>query len=445
MERLTKRQLQLLIVLSDEKGYSQTGLAEIIRMKPPNLSKMLQGLEAGGIVYREPERKKKEERGEGGPGLYYHIGPKETVSPPEKLNIFQLILKSSLVELESDLQKRLLSSKYVNSLIATCGLKLIYEKIEDYLEREEFRRNASQTLLHQQALIDEYINLPSLMKEYMEANRGIDLLKYMDEMKYLKFLFGLDYIEAIKFYRKFLCEPFGKLYRDLTDRDVPRTEDVFVTEGIRKFLELDLYLSPMTSFPMNYPVELLFERPFERLYTDFYICDEKDIKKLILRAHTVYSNLIDVVSAGVVNSGIYVSDLEALLKQYIFYWNIASGSLDSLYKELKKLNIFSDNCNFSESLYHIYSDIIGLQIKDLASGNLLLDRDTRSCMNYNSLMLDLDDPTRKIRICGCFEEEGLETEEALYENVLPGIKLKLKNEIWDEGDGRLSYGGVFGR
>ena len=203
-------------------------------------------------------------------------------------------------------------------------------------------------------------------------------------------------------------------------------------------MELDLFLSPFTSFPMNFPVKLLFGRPFERLYTDFYLCDEEDINKLIHRAHIVYSNFIGVVSAGVVSTGIPVYELEALLKQYVFYWNVASKRLDWLCIELKELTFSNDR---KPSIYHIYSGTTGLEIMDLADGKLLEDRYMMIGGDYDYLLpINLDDPTKEIRICNCFEEEGLKTEKMLYEDVLAGIRLKLKNATRDEGDAFLVYG-----
>ena len=429
--------LNVIVELLDNKGYTNKELAEKTSYHESHISKYVKKFRMAKIVHREEDDK------DGDRDIY--IGPRENAKPEEKLNAFKYILRSFFEEprwdatQQLDTTRKLLASKYVDSMIASCGLIPIYEIFEGYMKREEFRSIASQTLLSQPALIAEYTNLPSLMKEHMELNRyGADLLEYVDGTKYLKFLFELNESESIKFHRQHLAKPFGELYRDLTDRDVPRTEDVFVTEGIRKFLELDLFLSPLTSFPINFPVELLFERPFERLYIDFYLSDRQDIKKLIRRAHIVYSNFIDVVSAGVVNSGIYVTDLEALLKQYIFYWNVASQTLDSLYDKMRQLNMFPKDRK--SSVYHIYSDATGIQINDLADKKLLLNRDTRNIINHNSLTLWVDDPTKEIRICDCFEEIGLETEKVSYDDVLAGIRSKTENESGDEGDGRLSYG-----
>jgi hypothetical protein len=431
--------LNVIVELLDNEGYTNKELAKKTDDFESHVSKYVKKLRTARIVHRED--------GDGS-DIDVHIGPKENAKPEEKLNAFQYILKTFFEEPRWDATKRLnftkklLASKYVNSLIATCGLKPIYEIFEEYMKKEEFRSIASQTLLSQPAFIVEYATkLRASMEDYMEKYRWSEEgFKYLHETEYLlKFLTRLDEIESIKFHRQYLAEPFSNLYRKLTQRDVPITLDAFVTEGIRKFLELDLYLSPLTSFPMNFPVELLFERPFERLYTDFYIQDEQDIKKMILRAHVVYSNFIDTVSAGVANSGILVTDLEVLLKQYIFYWNVASQTLDWLHTELE--STFSDDRESFRSIYHIYSDTTGIQIMDLADKELLLDRWAKYLMNYGSLTIVLDDPTKEIRCCDCFKEMGLETEKVLYEDVLAGIRLQIKNETRVVvGNGRLAYG-----
>jgi hypothetical protein len=426
--------LNVIVELLDNEGYTNKELAEKTFDHESHISKYVKKFRTDRILHRDGD-------------LDVYIGPRDNAKPEEKLNAFQYILKSFFTEprwestMQLDTTKKLLASKYVNSLISAHGLRPIYEILEEYMKQEEFRSIASQTLLRQPALIEEYtIKLPLSMEKYMELYRNdlFEELKYRDETKYLlKFLFRLDEIGSIKFHRQYLAERFGKLYRILTQRDVPITRDDFVTEVIRKFLELDLFLSPFTSFPMYFPVELLFGRPFERLYTDFYICNQEDIKKLILRAHIVYSNFIGVVSAGVVNSGIYVTDLEILLKQYISSWNIASRYLDHIIDS----GVLEQNESSSRTpMYHIYSGTTGLDIMDLANKKLLSSSGVRYEMNRNYPTIDLDDPAKEIRICYCFEETGLETEKVSYEDALAGIRSKIKNATVVEEDRRLAYG-----
>lgn len=424
MDRLTGRQLQLLLELSDGVGYTQAKLRKKLNMKASNISDMVGELEDKGIVFRSftatisDGKLKKETR--------CFIGGNVSDNAEKKLNIFQKIFRDIMIEQGPDAQQRWLASNYLNSLIKECGLKSVYEIFEEYIEREEFRRIASRAFLSQQAVIDEYIGLPELMKKYINENHGIDLLNYLDEIKLLKILFRLDPAYSITFHRKYLAEPFARLYRESTD-PIILTEDEYVTEGIRKFIKSDLYLNPFTSFPINCPVSLLFERPFERLYNDFYLCDKSDIEKLIVRAEVVYSNFADILAAGMVYSNVvHTWWLRIFLKQYIFYWNVASQTLDSLYDYLTKLDFGSNNRN---PVYHIYQEIIGLQISNLTDKKLQLDRLDKDVLNYNSLRLDISDPIKEARPCDCFEKIGLSGERMAYADLLSSIKKLLRPRL----------------
>jgi DNA-binding MarR family transcriptional regulator len=108
-ERLTPRELDVIVELTDNEGYTQKELIEKTGIIKYNLSAYLTDFEQDEIVYRKIETDKKKARGNKGSDIYYYIGPKDTATSQEKLNIFQLILKSSSVELESDLQKNLLA------------------------------------------------------------------------------------------------------------------------------------------------------------------------------------------------------------------------------------------------------------------------------------------------------------------------------------------------
>lgn len=412
--------LYALVELLDNEGYTHKELEEKTGVDETHVSSHLKKLRKAKIVHRDSDDDDAAKN---------YIGPRDSAKSEDKLNAFQYILKS-FWELEQpfkayptqrlDFTEKLLTSKYFNSVIATCGLKPIYEIFEEYMKKgknEEFLSIASQTLPNQPELIEKYtIGIRDSM-EKMEFNLESQF-KCLDETRYLlKFLSRLSdsHIESVKFHRQHLAEPFCKLYRKLTQRDLPITMDAFVTEGIRKFLELDLYLSPLTSYPMNFPVDLLFERPFERLYTDFYISNEEDIRELVRRAHIVYSNFIGIVSVGVVNSRIPVADLEILLNQYIFFWNIASRYLDYLYDVLNDMfsldrpedfrHTYYDNDIYGphkimkladgEFLLHTYLDTTGPQIINLADGKLLLSTSTIREMNNRALDIDVNEPTER--------------------------------------------------
>lgn len=420
MDRLPKRQLELLLELSDGVGYTQAKLLKKIHMQAPNISDMIGILDDQGIVFSI--RGWTDSKGKSRRGFKCFIGQKDS-NAEKDLNIFQKIFSSVMIEQRPDAQQRWLASNYLNSLIIKCGFNSVYGILEEYIEREEFRRIASRALLKQQAVIDEYIKIPESIKKYITEYRGFDLHDNLDEIKLLKILFRLDPAYSIKFHREYLAEPFAKLYRESTG-PIILTADEYVTEGIRKFIEPDLFLNPFTSFPINCPVALLFERPFERLYSDFYLCDKSDIEKLISRAEVVYSNFADILAAGMVSVAVSNTlQLRILLKQYIFYWNVASQTLDCLYDYLTKLDFGSID---RDPVYHIYPEITGLQILNLADKKEQLTRLDKDVLNYNSLRLDVSDPIKEALPCNCFEKLGLKGERMAYADLLKSVKRILR-------------------
>jgi hypothetical protein len=356
MESLERRDLDIIVELLDNEGHSRTELIEKTGLWGSNASTRLGDLAKDGILYGEFDVVKKKARGSNA-STFYYIGPKDTASSDEKLDIFKLILRSSLEKLEPKVQEKQLASKYVNSLIVKCGLRRFYEIIEEYMERKEFQRIASHALLRQPAFIEDYIKLPVSMKEHLGSDETV--IK-------LKILFSFDAKESVMFYRKYLANYFVKLYKDLEERDL--FMDLDIMEDITKFLEFDFHLSPVTSFPQNHPIELLLARPFERLYNDVYICDDIDCKIMVRRAYLIYSHFAEILRIGIIymtrieyrwdglNRALSKSkenyeqsrefnfirllrwdlfskkqNLPNLIKELIFYWNIASLRLDFIY------------------------------------------------------------------------------------------------------------------
>ena len=415
-----------------------------------NIATLLKKLELDGIVYRKPEPDKKKARGGEGGDNYYYLGPKDTASPKETLNIFQLILKSSFLELESDLQKKLLSSKYVNSLIATCGLIAIYEIFEEYMKREEFRSIASQTLLSQPALIEEYMNYPEILKERPEVALGLKINHDLCSEDLIAVLLNFDPINAVEFYRKIFNDTFSKLYREVTDSD-----------AMKEFTDYDVLLSPFTSYPINNPADLILQRPFERIYADAYILNEMDYNNFIKRAYVIYSHFAEILSKGIdilrlneivqddrpgrammvpegateeefkryskdVKSYVdcraaYLMDIkdhiEIPVKLSIYYWNIASYRFDLVRYFLKKTGS-----------YHILSDDGVIRIIDLKTGKSCLSRKTQmELMSSVPLLPGPKDPFAGLRACDAFHDLKLETREVRYDEILGVVKSSLSN------------------
>lgn len=401
-------------------------------------------------MYRKIEVDKKKSRGNSGSDIYYYIGPKDIASSLERLNIFHIILNSILTECESNVQKRFLASKYVNFLIKICGLSSVYKILKKYMGTE-FRRIGSHALLSQPALIEEYKKFPQLLKEEAAIDYGITM--YLDQggRDFMSILQDLDPIIAVRFYRTNIKDSFSQLYREFDGK--------YESDGLKEFADYDVLLSPFTSYPLNDPAYLLLLKPFERIYADAYIFNEIDYMDFIKRAYIVFSNFAEILSNGIDYLSLHeidqldqkILDIEryedmtdeylrrddSLHKEYIdfrweylhniknhieipvklsiYYWNIASRRFDLLKGYL------------SEGKHHIFSDNGSIQIIDLKTGELLLNKhESMEIMSNISLLSGPDDPFLEIWPCNAFYELELNPEAITYSEILEKVKSSLR-------------------
>jgi len=467
---LTKEELLFFIELSDEEGYIREELRQKVerakkdrqvkksKVYKGNVSKSFKKFRKLNLVYFIDDIDKQEARHSRGSEFFY-IGPKKPASPEEKLDVFKIILKSSLENLESDLQKKLLASKYVNSLIAACGLLSFHEIIEEYMERKEFRRIASHALLRQPALIEEYACIPASMKENIESNakRMENFTFYLSNNKYLNILFEFDPMEAAEFYREHLADIFIELYKDLTDNEITRSTNPYITESIKEFMKLDIYLSPRTSFPQNNPINLLFAKPFERLYDDVYICDDSDYEKVAKRAHIIYSNFSEVIKLGITSmrsaedyderltkflaksedglketqkfnfirllrKDLFANkqNLNNLIKELIFYWNIASLRLDFIYCRQR---YWKDKWSLSATGYHLLANSNGIQAIKIGEDKRGTGPEmTSEDIAITSLWSGESDPFSTLRYCYCFKDLNLKEKQTSVEEIASALE-----------------------
>ncbi|MDD2835365.1 MAG: hypothetical protein PHY05_04380 [Methanothrix sp.] len=368
-----------------------------------------------------------------------------------------------------------LKSNYVNILIKKFGFLEIYRVIKAHLERTEFRRKASSALLGQQALAEEYIKYKEFIRRDLESSYYQTVLPnirddpkvfvYPPMPKYDLFepLSNLNLLDSINFYRKNLNSTYIRFYRHLIGD--------YIDKSMKKYVDLDIYLSPLTSYPVNDPVHLLFAKPFERLHDDIYIFEDADYYKMIKRAYIVYSHFPEILYSGTnylknemvdrldwdikkIYFEMDTSDLshdekqdlssdissiskkmdsiwnidrsiETLLKINIFYWNASSRRLDILFKELTRLRK-----NNSNKYYHILSDNKGLRIFDLETNCCIISQDTKkeSIDPYFLLEISSDpltNPFSVLRPCNIFYDERLKLKEQTYDGILAELRLKL--------------------
>jgi hypothetical protein len=239
---------------------------------------------------------------------------------------------------------------------------------------------------------------------------------------------------------------------------------------MKKFVDLDIFLSPLTSYPVNDPIHLLFARPFERLYDDIYIIEEADYYKMIKRAYIVYYRFSDILYPGIrylksekldnldwklktiydkMDLREYYSEekeyqedqakflgaeidsvsnvdahLDVLAKSAIFYWNAASRRLDTLFNELNYLH----EANGRNGKYHIFSDNKGLKIVDLEKNSIIASSDINKDLIDPYFLLDISvdkssNPFFNLRPCDIFYNQGLKLEERTYDDILNELNL----------------------
>ena len=324
-------------------------------------------------------------------------------------------------------------------------------------------------------MIDEYKNYKDFIRKELEKGSyqtiipdiGEDpnVLVYPSKPRYNLFepLSNLNLLDSINFYRKEINNIYVIYYRHLT-RNYP------FSEGMKRYVDLDIFLSPLTSYPVNDPIHLLFAKPFERLYDDIYIVDDADYYKTIKRAYIVYLRFSEILYSGVfylrslkldnldwdlkkiydridfgerysgekenlemqqqvlnseMDSLINIDkSLDILVKSAIFYWNAASRRLDTLFDELNYLRE-----NDKDGKYHIFSDNKGLKIVDLKKNSCIVSNDTKRELIDPYFLLDIstdkaNNPFFNLRPCNIFYDRGQKLVERTYDNIFAELKPK---------------------
>jgi hypothetical protein len=174
---------------------------------------------------------------------------------------YQIILNQSAFEkifhiyLNDDI-KKFLTSLYTDKMIKESGFSVVYDVIKPHLERSEFRKIASRSLLDHSSIVAEYNELGKFLRRelsgadnYQFANNSeiekepVEVSRYLIELgrelsttsiKPIEILSSLDPLQAVRFYRKTLNKSILKAYNELAEKSI-------ITEGLRDFLAFDNY------------------------------------------------------------------------------------------------------------------------------------------------------------------------------------------------------------
>jgi hypothetical protein len=155
-------------------------------------------------------------------------------------------------------------------------------------------------------------------------------------------------------------------------------------------MELDSYLSPLTSYPVNNSLHLIFIHPFQRIYNDVFLLDKQDANRLILRAQMVYDNFDDILLERNKDQILDLDILELEVKVFIYHWNVAITRFDLIYDYI---NYFYKTIGFKK--FHLKSVGNRFCIIDLETNEQVLPSLAESdTLLYGLLPTDEDSPEK---------------------------------------------------
>lgn len=196
----------------------------------------------------------------------------------------------------------------------------------------------------------------------------------------------------------------------------------FGFKSVRDFVELDIQLSPITSMRTDFSPKLLLYHPFVRIFSDVYLLSEEDIEKFTMRAYILYSNFPEMFSSAIKyiilernDHRDFMRDIESLVKQAIFYWNISSHNFDIVYSCLE------DAINEKDKIEFYIEFIDGaINIKKL---NESLDW---AYLSTNALIGNyfVSEPVQLeyLRPCHCFTKRGYANDPIRHERIASEVK-----------------------
>ncbi len=456
---LKENHILILLELSDMKGYSNTQLAEKLEKQTSNMSTLLKELRNFGIIYKVSGRKVIE--GKEYSDEPHYINLKYPKKLRRELEFFQQTVEKLFDMKKEDFTEKMLASEYLDRLIKKFGFISVYNILKNHINDPEFNKIVSRCVLSRPAFICEIQRYPDNIRKMSECSESPIIACNLDEDNLIGLLGNFNAIDAVTFYRKTIKNAYGELFRELGGDSLP--------ESIKSFLDLDIYLSPFTSYPINDPIEMLFARPFERLYDDLYVIHPSDWKKVVEKAYIFYSHFIEILSYEMhyilsrkINqleqnvrclemrnedidseyydlwddqpSDIYwdkigsiknnEKSLDALLKTSILYWNIASKRIDDLYYIWDIDRVFGRSTR-----YHILDIKGNIEIIDLETDDSALCHgsfEEKKIHLFEDILLgSMENPFSGLRPCRVFYKSGFKVETKSYSELLAEFRSKM--------------------
>jgi hypothetical protein len=318
-----------------------------------------------------------------------------------------------------------LKSNYVTLMIGKHTLKELYRQLDDQFRNQHFRHYASRILLDSSAAIKEYEFYSNKIYNYLQQYKDFGLrdLWFFDEIQILE---NFDPITSIPFIRSHLKDNLMDLYKKIGGRNIHlRSPD-----GLR-LMKLDMHLSPFFSYPFFDPIQVIFSKPFDRLYDDIYIFNKEDFKLMAERIYLVYKNFAEFLAIFLSTvDWRYSMRLESSLREYLFLWNCQSCYFDEIYYDY---NFLFDKGSIS----HITSSSGFIQIIDLAKNIKLLNPEEsysiKSKITYPPLFTEgkmggsSSNPFEVLIPCrSLFDKFGFDATEIPFDALLEELTEKIK-------------------
>jgi len=257
----------------------------------------------------------------------------------------------------------LLRSDYINYLIEKRGFRKICEAFKLKLDNPKFRQAASISLLNYPAtkveIQESAIKFQSIISDPSFHKKDGQLSP--DLVDYIKILGILEPLFAVRFYREFIHESIRQAFNILNEKS-------FISTGLRDFLVLDSYLSPLNSYPVNSIEKLLYSQPFQRIYEDAYLLGGELFWVLSARAYAIYNNFADILFELFKYNQNNEKERETITKYMMFYWNVASTRFDRI---CFHLDYFHTKARKSGN-YHLKNNGLEFNIIDLENNKPLL-------------------------------------------------------------------------
>lgn len=340
--------------------------------------------------------------------------------------------------------KTLINSNYMSYMIEKRGIVAVFDLINDKLIDFNFKKEATTSLLNLPVTKKEYnefarniqINISEIKPHKMDpkSTKNVNLSEELNKihedlsskkLRHIEILGYLQTAEAVQFYRKNIHKSVKEGLNHLYERNV-------ITKGLREFLFCDNYLSPFTSYPVNGTLQLLISQQFQRIYNSAYLLKGNSLDLLSQRAAVIYEFFPDILFELFSFDPPEKKYIESIVKQLIFYWNVASTRFDYCY-------YFAEKCMQEPGNYHITSDGFSYSIIDLERDKpLLTDSVERSILWKGSIPRTfvyagdhrfddelMDNPFDSLRPCVTFSDLGIRDDAIPFNEIMAELGSRL--------------------